>query len=478
MAIYLALFCYLIFVVTCATLTSQKVKSSSDFILGSRGLNYWLTAMSAHASDMSSWLFMGYPSIILLGGLFNMWTAVGLIICMWLNWELIAPRIRVQTEALNCSTMSSFFEKRFGDNSGMVGILSALFCLIFYSVYICAGLVSLGLLFENLFNLPYVFGLTLGTIIVVFYVYLGGYFAIAWLDLIQGIFLLGVILFVPIYLTLQHGSEQIYTNLIAHPASLSLIPNWSRATLISIISMVLGWGLGYFGQPHIITKFMGIKHVSEISKSKTVGMLWMCLALIGATCIGLIGTVLLALPLKDPQMVFILLVQHAFHPFFVGLILCAIIAATINVICSQILVLSSTLSEDIYKRLVKKSPSSDELLKVSRWGVIASALIAFVVAYFNNSTIYDLVLYAWSGLGASFGPLVIYSLFSKRFSRYAAYAGILSGGLIAAIWPMLQPFISIEINALVPGFISGFILIHLITLLTSNKDVSSPDLIS
>ncbi len=473
MAIYSALCCYLIFVIVCATWASRKVKTSSDFVLGNRSLNYWLTAMSAHASDMSSWLFMGYPAVILVGGLFNMWTAIGLLLCMWMNWKFIAPKIRTLTENLNSSTMSSFFEKRFNDKSGYLGVLSAVFCLMFYSVYICAGLVSLGLLFNHLFGLPYALGLSLGTVIVVVYVSLGGYFAIAWLDLIQGLFLLAVILFVPFYLCSQHGGiEAVTSQILQNPTNLSLIPDTKISTIISIISMVLGWGLGYFGQPHIITKFMGIKHASEIHKSKTIGMIWMGLALIGATCIGLIGQVLLKDTIKDPQMVFVNLVQSAFNPFFVGFVLCAIIAATINVICAQILVLTSTISEDFYKRLVKKPPTSDQLLRVARLGVVGTAILAFVVAFFNNSTIYDLVLYAWSGLGASFGPLVIYSLYSKQFNRYAAYIGIISGGAIAAFWPIAQNYIPIEINALVPGFIIGLLLIHLTTKLALTKSAA------
>lgn len=458
---YLSLLCYLVVVIVCIALKSQKVTSSSDFVIGSRNLNYWLTAMSAHASDMSSWLFMGYPAVIYMSGIFNAWTAIGLMLCMWLNWKYVAPSIRVATEELNCSTMSGFFEKRFNDTSGFLGVLSALFCLVFYAVYICAGLVGLGLLLNTLFEIPYSVGISIGTLIVIAYVSLGGYFAIAWLDLIQGIFLLAVIIFVPIYLMTIHKEINLFEAL-----PLDMIQSnesWTIPTFIAILSMVFGWGLGYFGQPHIITKFMGINHVSEIHKSKMVGMVWMGLALAAATCVGLIGAILLKGSVDDPQMVFVALVQQHFNPFFVGLILCAIIAATINVICSQILVLSSTISEDIYRKVVVAEPSSAQLLRVSRLSVVGLACIACAVALFNNHSIYNLVLYAWSGLGASFGPLMIYSLYAKQFNKYAAYIGIISGGATAGLWPFFQPYILYEISPLVPGFIVSFILISFST---------------
>ena len=462
MQTYLALGFYLVLVIASGLWSSRGVKTSSDFVIGSRSLNYWLTAMSAHASDMSSWLFMAYPAVILTGGLFNAWTALGLMLCMWFNWTFIAPKIRTQTEKLNCNTMSSFFEKRFQDSSGILGILSAIFCLFFYSVYICAGLVSLGLLFENLFGLPYLFGISLGSLIVIAYVVLGGYIAIAWLDLIQGLFLLAVILFVPIYLYNLHGGLEMLSAQVFHPTQgLAFLPDLKGTTGLSILSMVFGWGLGYFGQPHIITKFMGINHVSEMHKSKIVGMIWMLFALMGATAVGLIGQVLAGDTPKDPQMIFIDLVQKAFHPFFVGLVLCAIIAATINVMCSQILVLSSTISEDLYRRVIKTPPTSQQLLRISRWGVVAVALIAFCIAYMNFKSIYALVLYAWSGLGASFGPLLVYSLYAKRFNRFAAYVGMVSGGVVSALWPLLDAYTPVQINALVPAFIVSFLLIHL-----------------
>lgn len=467
MYIYLALFCYLAIILIAGVWSSRSVKSSSDFILGNRSMNFWLTAMSAHASDMSSWLFMGYPAVILTGGLFNAWTAIGLVVCMWLNWKLVAPKIRTMTEKLDCSTMSSFFEKKFNDTSGVLGVLTACFCLLFYSVYICAGLVSLGVLFENLFGLPYVMGISLGALIVLTYVTSGGFIAIAWLDLIQGLFLLGVILFIPVYLYYSDSSTEVLFNQILSQDKLSaLFPDFSGLTLLSIISLVLGWGLGYFGQPHIITKFMGIKNASEINKSKIVGMVWMILALLGATCVGLLGSK----SISDPQMVFVNLVQHAFHPFLVGLVLCSIIAATINVICSQVLVLSSTISEDIYKKIAKKKVSSEHLLKVSRLGVVGVTIIAFGIAFMNYKSIYELVLYAWSGLGAAFGPLLVFSLYAKNLNRYAAYTGIISGGVIAALWPLTDNLMPVQINALVPAFLVSLLLIYTVTKITSKQE--------
>lgn len=449
----------------------QKHLSAADFIIGSRSLNYWLTALAAHASDMSSWLFMGYPALILTKGMPGAWAAIGLISCMYLNWQFIAPKIRVATEQFNSLTFSSFFESRLADTSGLIRIFTAAILIFFYTTYISSGLVGLGLLLETLFNLDYTIGILIGILIVVPYVFTGGYVTLAWIDLFQGIFLMCVVIFVPLYVLPQVGGFNGITQMMAtKEISTSLFPDFSGMTLLTIFFTAASWGLGYFGQPHIITKFMGIKNVHEMPKSKYIGMTWMIISLSAATLVGLVGIAFFNThALQDMEQVFIQMVRIVFHPFIIGFFLCAVLAATINAMSSQVLVLSSSLTEDFYKRLIRKNASSKELLLVSRLGVIVVAFIAFSIAYGQFSTIYSLVLYAWSGLGSSFGPLLILSLYSKQVNKYGAWAGVLGGGMTAAIWPYLNKFFTLQIPSMITGFLVGIISILIISRLTRHK---------
>jgi sodium/proline symporter len=463
----LAVLCYFTILLTIGILSYRKSLSASDFIIGGRSMNYWLTALAAHASDMSSWLFMGYPAVIFTGGLFNAWTAMGLLLFMFLNWQLIAPKIRVATEQYNSLTFSSFFEHRLSDTSGTIRVFTALISLFFYTIYISAGLVGLGLLLENLFNINYSIGILIGILIVIPYVFTGGYVTLAWIDLFQGIFLMCVIIFVPLYILPKMGGWNAIVRVATDKhLPLSLFPNFSGTTWIEIVGMTAGWGLGYFGQPHIITKFMGIRQVTEIHKSKWIGMTWMLLSLSAATLVGLVSIAYFSAGMPQPEQVFIEIVRESFPSFIVGFLLCAILAATINAMSSQVLILSSNITEDFYKRMFRKSASSQELLIVARVGVVIVTLIAFVIAFAKLSTIYSLVLYAWSGLGASFGPLLLISLYSKNVNKYGAWCGILSGGIIAAIWPYFNKFLPIPISTLIPAFAFSFISILVVSRLT------------
>jgi sodium/proline symporter len=347
-------------------------------------------------------------------------------------------------------TFSSFFESRLGDTSGLIRVFSALILVVFYTIYISAGLTGMGDLLTSLFNIHYGIAILIGILIVIPYVFTGGYTTLAWIDLFQGFFLLGVIIVIPLYLLGGVGGFYgISKSFEAHHLPLSLIPDFSGKTMLTIVSMALGWGLGYFGQPHIVTKFMGIKNVTEIYKAKWIGMSWMTLSLAAATLVGAVGVAFFSGFLPNPEEVFIKMVQNSFHPFVIGFVLCAVLAVTINAMSSQVLVLTSSLAEDFYKRIFRPHATSKELLLVSRFGVIAVGTIAFLIAFHRTSTIYNLVNYAWSGIGSSFGPLVILSLYSNRVNKYGAWAGILGGGLTAGIWP----FINSSIFPMIPGFV-------------------------
>ena len=430
-----------------------KNKKSADFALGGRSLGYWVTALAAHASDMSGWLFMAFPATIYAGGLVGAWTAISLTAFMYLNWKFIAPRVRVATEQHKSLTLSSFFEAVSHDKTGYVRITSALLCLFFFTFYISANLAALGLLFESVFGIDYVIGIIIG-FFVIFYVLLGGFVSISWIDFCQGIFLLGVIILVPLVACMHVGGvSAIIATAAAKNVSLTILPECSWLGMQEILTSLV-WGLGYFGQPHIITKFMGIKNVHEMKKAQIIGLSWQVLALSGALCVGLVGIAFFPHGLVDNQFIFIEMVKALFHPFFVGLILCAVLATAINVIGAQVLVSASVLAEDFYRKIIPVAQVNKEkrIALVSRLSVAVICFIASLIAYCNASVnINALVFYAWTGLGCTFGPLLIVSLYRRSVHYLAALTGILCGGLIAAVWP----YCCASIPAMLPGFFLG-----------------------
>lgn len=461
---------YFTFLFIVGLVSYHKQKNDTDFIMGGRKLNFWLTALSAHASDMSSWLFLGYPAVIFVNGIFYAWAGIGLTFFMWLNWKYVAPKIRIATEKTKSLTLNTYFNQRFKDRSGTLGLIASIFTLIFFTIYISAGMVGMGLLIEALFDYPYWVGILVGTVIVMLYVFMGGYTSVAWVDLIQGFFLLGVILYIPFSLFIQtNGFSPIFQSAQQQNLTTSLFPNLSAATWIQILSLAAGWGLGYFGQPHIITKFMGIRDVNDMYKAKIVGVSWQALALLGATCLGLFGIFYFPEGLHDPSFVVLNLVKTALSSFVSGLVLCAILAATTNVLAAQILVVASSLAEDFYKRWIKKSAASKELLWVSRISVILTVLFSFIIAYYQVGTVYKLVEYAWSGLGASFGPLLILSLYFKKITRLGAIIGLILGGFFSAIWPMIEPTNTIHLLPLIPGFILSTLAILVVSYFSKDK---------
>ncbi len=452
-------FGYFAILILIASLSYRKQSSDKDFLIGNRSLNFWLTALSAHASDMSSWLFLGYPALIFTTGLFSAWAAIGLTVFMFLNWHYIAPKIRTATEQVESLTLSSYFEARFSDTSGRIRLVSAAMSLLFFTFYITSGLQGLGVLVESLFNLNYLFGISIGLSIVMVYVFMGGYRTVAWIDLFQGFFLLGVIVIIPAYLLSSVGGiAPVMDAVKTKKLTSSLLPDFSLSTFWTIFMTAAGWGLGYFGQPHIITKFMGIRRVEDMNKAKYVGISWQTIALATATIIGLLGIYIFPEGLADPEQVILNIVKKTLAPFFAGLVLCAILAATTNVMAAQILVVASNLSEDFYKRVFRRHATSNELLWVSRLSVVFISCVGFGIAFFRISSIYQLVEYSWSGLGASFGPLLLLSLYLKNINKYGAFAGILVGGLTAAIWPYLNSRYHLGVaSSLIPGFVFGIV---------------------
>ncbi|MCH9616909.1 MAG: High-affinity proline transporter PutP [Chlamydiia bacterium] len=454
----LAFLLYLSILILIGVLSFKKGQSSDDFMLGSRKMNFYLTAFAAHASDMSSWIFLAYPAAIYLGGLRGISIAIGLTSFMFLNWQFIAPKIRTETEKYGSLTLSSFFESRFSDSSGILRIFSSLACIIFFTVYISGGLVSLGVLLNTIFSIPYFWGVILGIFVIIPYLFIGGYVTLAWTDCFQGIFLLCVILLVPISAFYIMGISFESLSFISTPR---FLPIEERTWYYPILE-IFAWGLPYFGLPHVLTKFMGISDVKEMKKAKWVGISWQVTALAGATIIGFIAKTIYTQGSINPEYVFIQMTTTLFPAFLATFILCAILGATITCMDSQILVVATSLAEDIYKKVIRKDATSAELLLVTRLSIFAVAILSCIIALVSGNSIMSLVSYSWFGLGASFSPLVLFSLFGKRVSRNGAAAGLFTGCFIAAIWPLF-PFAK-ACPSMIPAFLLSCLAIKLFSI--------------
>lgn len=445
----------------------RKNKSQADFALGGRKLNYWVTAISAQASDMSDWLFMGFPGAIYAQGLIEIWTAVGLVFFMFLTWHYIAPRFRTATEHTNSETLPSFLQKKFNGTTNTIRVIGGLLGLYFFVFYIAANLVGLGRIFETAFNINYHYGIIIGLAITLTYTLLGGLMAIAWSNLFQGLFLLVAILLVPFYAMHQLGGiSEVLANLMQHqsPDFLSIIST-DKNLLISIFFSATAWGLGYFGQPHILMNFMSIDDVSKMKKAKFVGLSWQILVLTAAVFVGLVGKVFIQPGLINPELVFIVMVQSMFTPFIAGLILCAILAATISTITSLSLVSASIIADDLYYPWLQKTVTKQQKLLFTRTAIFIIPVISLFVAFYNTSSVFKLVHYAWSGLGCSFGPLVILSLYSNFVTPHGAIAGLIAGGLTGIFWPLSTS----AIPTLVIGFMISFSTTYIISKLTKDR---------
>ena len=468
--VMLAFLCYFLILLGIAFFSHKKSTTESDFIIGDRSLNFWVTALSAHASDMSNWLFMAFPMAVFTGGLPKISIAFGLLFGMFLAWTFIAPKLRLKTEEFNCFTLPSLFEKHFKDSSGSIRALSAIMGVIFTLHYLSAGFIGIGFIFESTFNIDYHIGLTVAATVITLYVFVGGFVTVAWTDLFQGVFLLIVLCIVPFiaFSHLDHGFQQIQEVANKNHIPISFFHAFSFTSLLDILLLMSAWGLGYFGQLHVLTKFMGIKDPKDLKKAKIVGLTWQFLALLAATFVGLIGIAYFDGHLDNPELVFVNMVHALFNPFVGGFVLCAILAATISTMDSLMLVSASILTEDIYKKLIDPQAPSKKLLKISRASVVVTTAIAYFIAWDKNKTVMDSVEYSWAGLGCSFGPLLLATLYSKTANKYGAIAGIVSGGVIAGIWPSINPYIMDKyLPAMIPGFLISLSSIFLVSNLTN-----------
>ena len=452
----------------------------TGFMLGGRNLNPAVTALSAGASDMSGWMLLGLPGAMYISGLSSAWIALGLTLGAYLNYLLVAPRLRVFTELLDDAvTIPEYFERRFDDRGHLIRILSSVVIIIFFAIYTTSGVVAGGKLFESSFGLNYELGLFITAGVVVAYSTFGGFLAVSTTDFVQGCIMFLALILVPIVTLNQIGSvaqTQHYLMELS-PAMLTL----GGGSLLGILSAA-SWGLGYFGQPHIIVRFMAIRSVREIKVARRIGMSWMIISLTGAIAVGLVGAAYIKSiggNLSDPETIFIFLSNTLFDPLVSGFLLAAILAAIMSTISSQLLVTSCSLTEDIYHTFLRKKASDTELVLVGRFSIVAVALLAIFLAHDRDSSILSLVSNAWAGFGAAFGPVVLLSLFWARMTRQGALAGIVVGASAVLFWIYGDFTINNQtpsdyIYEIVPGFFAGAIAIFIVSLLTkSQQDTTS-----
>ncbi|MFY0546348.1 sodium/proline symporter PutP [Brevibacillus sp. H7] len=445
----------------------KRTSNLSDYMLGGRNLGPAVTALSAGASDMSGWLMMGLPGAMFAQGLSASWIVIGLTLGAYANWLYVAPRLRTYTEITDAITIPAFLENRFEDTTRVLRLVSGLVIMIFFTFYVSSGMVSGGVLFENTFNLDYHTGLWIVTLVVVAYTLFGGFLAVSWTDFVQGLIMVVSLIMVPLVTVLSAGGVGTSFAEIQsiNPALLDIFKGTS---LIGIISL-FAWGLGYFGQPHIIVRFMAISSVSEMKKARGIGMGWMIFSILGAMLTGLFGIAFFSKQgwqLSDPETVFIELGKILFHPIIAGFLLSAILAAIMSTISSQLLVTSSSLTEDIYKTFFRRSATDKELVFIGRLSVLLVSVAALILAYNKNDTILGLVGYAWAGFGASFGPVILLSLYWKRMNKWGALAGMVAGALTVIGWTRFD-FLKDMLYEMVPGFAASLLAIVVVSLLTS-----------
>lgn len=457
----------------------RKTHSMDDYIIGNRKLGAWVTAMSAEASDMSGWMMMGVPGAAYLAGISSAWIAVGLGLGTWANWHFVAKRLRHYTEMANNSlTLPDFLQNRFNDKSNLLRIVPAIFIVIFFVIYTSSGFVSGGKLFSTLFGLDYATAVLIGAFVVVFYTLTGGFMAVCWTDFIQGIMMFFAIVIVPAFAMYMMGGVETSLNAIelVNPTFFNpfMNPDGSTISAIAFISM-LGWGLGYFGQPHILVRFMAISSSSELKRSKRIAVGWYSISMIAAVFVGMVGNVYLTEPLNGPDVEKVLLVmtEKLFDPFVGGLILSAVLAAIMSTASSQLLVAASAFSQDFYRSVIRQNASHTELVWVSRAAVLIISAMAIVLAMNPNSFILEMVAYAWAGFAATFGPAVLMSLFWRRTTRNGVLAGIVVGGVTVLVWKQLALFGLYEI---IPGFFFGILAIYIVSLLDKEPAKEITDL--
>lgn len=471
--VYFAIAVYFGILITIGRYSYNKNANINEYLLDNRSLGPVITALSAGASDMSAWMLLGLPGALYATGICNIWIAIGLTIGAWCNYKFLAKRIRVYTEVASDSiTIPDFLENRFKDKTKVLRIISGLIILIFFTLYVSSGIIAGGKTFNSFFGLDFSVGAVTTLLIVVFYTFFGGFKAVCITDAFQGTLMFLVLVLIPTvaYFSLNIPADSSFFNevLKLKPSHLDLFYNQSFLGILGL----LAWGLGYFGQPHIIVRFMAIRSSKELDSARRIGIGWMAIGLLGAVASGLIGFVYFSQighPLSDSETVFLDLGKTLFHPFIVGVIISAVLAAIMSTISSQLLVSASSITKDFIFAFYKKEVSENTQTIVGRSAVVVVALVATLIAFVSNEkTVLSVVGNAWAGFGASFGAVLLFSLYSEKMSALSALLGMIVGGSTVITW--IATGLSDVVYELLPGFVFSSITIMLVNRYNSVLD--------
>ena len=446
----------------------RSTKNFDDYILGGRSLGSVVTALSAGASDMSGWLLMGLPGAIFISGISESWIAIGLTLGAWLNWKIVAGRLRVQTEHHdNALTLPDFFSSRFEDRSKLLRVISALIILVFFTIYCASGIVAGARLFESTFGMSYETALWAGAAATIAYTFIGGFLAVSWTDTVQASLMIFALILTPVIVIFAVGGLSDSLQVI-EAKSIENLNMLKGLNFVAIVSL-LGWGLGYFGQPHILARFMAADSHRSMKAARRIGMTWMILCLAGAVAVGFFGIAYFqnhpdqaTNVAENGERVFIELARILFNPWIAGILLSAILAAVMSTLSCQLLVCSSALTEDLYKNFLRKNASQRELVWVGRMMVLLVAVIAILLAANPDNRVLGLVSYAWAGFGAAFGPVVLFAVCWSRMTRNGALAGMVVGAATVLVW---KQYAWLGLYEIIPGFIFASIAIVVFSLL-------------
>ena len=494
---------YLILMLAIGAVFSGKMKNLGDYYLGGRKMNKWVVALSAQASDMSGWLLMGLPGAVCLSGFSEAWIGIGLGIGTYLNWKIVAQRLRKYSQVCGDSiTIPDFISNRFRDKSGVSRMVAAVIILAFFLFYTASGFVSAAKLFNTMFGMEYTTALWIGAAVVVSYTLLGGYMAVCWTDFIQGSLMFGAIVVVPACVIAAAGGfsatvDQLNAVSTTFPGDppvkvdgaylLNLFTSASTGKAMGVVGLVscLAWGLGYFGMPHILVRFMSIDNPAEVKGSRRIAMAWVFISLGAAVAIGLVGHIFLAqhpgVELDDPEKIFMVMINTIFangalSKLFAGILLSAIMAAIMSTADSQLLVSASAFTNDLYKKVVRRNADNKELVAVSRLAVAAVAVVAAIMASNTESEFFKVVMkmvsFAWGGFGAAFGPVILLALFWRRTNLAGAVSGMVVGAATCFVWKfVLAPAYAeccpvFGVYELAPGFVLALVATVAVSLLT------------
>ncbi|AKO45338.1 sodium/proline symporter PutP [[Haemophilus] ducreyi] len=468
---------YIIGMILIGLIAYRVTNNLSDYILGGRRLGSFVTALSAGASDMSGWLLMGLPGAVYAGGLIEGWLAIGLTLGAYFNWKLVAGRLRSQTEySGDALTLPEYFHNRFADKTRVIKILSAAIFLLFFAIYCASGVVAGARVFENLFGVPYQYAVWYGAIATILYTFIGGFLAVSWTDTIQASLMVFALILTPLFVVINLGGIEAMQQTIAQAQQLAnhdYNNMFAGTTFLGVLSL-LAWGLGYFGQPHIVVRFMAAESVKSLENARRISMTWMVICLTGAIGIGYFGMAyFFAYPEQatvvnqNKEQIFIELAKILFNPWITGILLSAILAAVMSTLSAQLLICSSAITEDLYKGIIRPTATDKELIWLGRVMVLAVAALAIYIAQDPNSQVFALVKDAWAGFGGAFGPVLLFSLFWKRMNGFGAISGMLTGALVVYLWKYISPVVNLtEMYSIIPGFIAASFAIWLVSLIT------------